>query len=174
MRKTFVLSACIAVLALALLACGESTNTGTAVTSTGNTPAPTVAPAKHFTVGQTVKVGDTWQIVVNSAKESAGSAYFKPKSGNAYLIVTVSAKNLSASEQVISSLVQFHLQDTNGQEYQIAIDPDAGATLDGKVEAGSPRKGVLTYEVPKGTKSFTLGFENSIVDQGQTIWDIHI
>lgn len=173
MRKTFVLFACGVLLALALSACaGEATNTGTAVV--GNTPVPTSPPAKHFSVGQTVKVGDTWQMQILSAKMSTGSQFVKPKAGNVYLIVTVSAKNLSSSEQVISSLVQFHLQDSSGQQYQIALDPDAGATLDGKVEAGSPRRGVLTYEVPKGTKSFTLGFENSIVDSGQTIWDIHL
>lgn len=174
MRRTFVLFLCGVLFALSLLACGESSNAGTALTSTGNTPAATVAPIKHFTVGQAVKVGDTWQIVVNSAKESAGSTYFKPKAGNVYLIVAISAKNLSASEQVLSSLVQFHLQDTSGQEYQIALDPDAGAILDGKVEAGAPRKGVLVYEIPQSVHALTLGFESSVVDQGQTIWDIPI
>jgi hypothetical protein len=172
MRKTFVLCLCLFVLALALCACGGSSNTGTAVA--GNTPVATSAPAKHFSVGQLVKVGDTWQIDILSAKTSTGSQFMTPKAGNVYLIVTVSMKNISSQEQNVSSLAQFNLADQDGQKYTETLLPDSGATLDGKVEAGSPLKGNLAYEIPKGTHFLQFSFQNDVIAQGQTIWDIHI
>ena len=73
----------------------------------------------------------SWQITINSAKTSHGSEFNQPKSGNVFLILQITAKNLSASEQNISSLVQFTLTDASGQKYNQTIDSDAGAGLDG-------------------------------------------
>lgn len=179
----FVLALCIA--AMVILACGESSNnTGTASnsgnsgnsgSSSSSSSAPTKAPAnQHFKVGQQVKVGTTWMVTVDSTNTSTGSPYNTPKAGNVYLIVTVSLKNMSSQEQNVSSIMQFNLQDSSGQKYTETIDPDAGATLDGKVEAGSPLKGVIVYEVPKSMHSYQLSFQADITSEGQTLWDLSI
>lgn len=191
MRKTFVLFACIAV--LALVACGGEANTGaTVVVSTpaatsataGTTPIPTEAPTsetptvtlpRHFTIGQTINVGNTWLVSVLSAKTSTGSAYNRPlHTGNMFLIITISMKNLSDQEQIVSSLGMFNVSDQDGQKYQIGLYADAGTVLDGKVEAGSPIKGVLVYEIPKSVHVLALAFVPNMFESGQTIWDIHI
>jgi len=177
----------LGVIVLVLVVCGVavsrlatlSSNTGTVVT-TGNTPVsgstPTTAPSsQHFKVGDQVKVGDTWLVTIESAKTSEGSQFNKPqKTGNVFLVFSVSMKNVSNQEQEVSSALQWTLQDTTGQKYTETIDTDAGATLDGKVEAGAPLKGSLAYEVPKATKAFTLAFEASLTEPGQTIWDITV
>ena len=176
----------------ALLACGQTTNnTGTAVqdsgASTGNQSSqnstttqsnqsqavtPTAAPAaQHFKVGQTVKVGDTWEVTVNSVKTSQGGDFDQPKAGNTYLLVNVSLKNVSSQEQTVSSLLMFKLRDSTGQDYNETITTGASAP-DGKVEAGSPLRGTLAYEVPTSVHSFTLAFEADMLSSGQTIWDI--
>ncbi len=177
-KRLLILGFCFVILVGSLLACGESSNnTGTA-TNTGSSSSgstPTAAPAQHFKIGQTVKVGDTWQIVVDSAKTSTGSEFNKPqKSGDVFLIITVSMKNLSNQEQDASSLLQWTLQDSTGQKYTETIDSDAGSSPDGKVEAGMPLKGALAYEVPANMKSFTLAFEADITSSGETIWDITV
>ena len=168
----------IVVTIIGLIACGSSssntgTNAGTATTTvSGNTPTPA---AQHFKVGQTVKVGDTWDITVNSAKTSTGSEFYKPqKPGDVFLVFQVAAKNISSQEQNISSALQFTLLDTTGQKYDITIDPNAGATLDGKVEAGQTLKGAVAYEIPKATHHFNFEFQADITSPGQTIWDIHV
>ena len=55
-----------------LVACGSSgSNTGTAVTPTPTSAAATATPTSsthHFMVGETVKVGDTWNVTITSAK----------------------------------------------------------------------------------------------------------
>ncbi len=177
MHKRFlIIGLCLVLLVGSLIACGESSaNTGTATSSSPSGSTPTSAPAQHFKVGQIVKVGDTWQITVDSAKTSTGSEFNKPQhSGDVFLVIIVTMKNLSNQEQNVSSLAQWTLQDTIGQKYDGTIDTDAGASLDGKVEAGSLLKGSLAYEVPKTMKSFTLAFEADITSSGETIWDISV
>jgi hypothetical protein len=180
-RRLFVVVLSLCILAVTFLACGESSNnTGTATnssapsnSSSGTTP--TTAPAQHFKVGQQVKVGDTWLITVDSAKTSTGSEFNKPqKSGDVFLVVVISMKNVSSQEQNVSSALQWALQDSSGQKYDETIDTDAGATLDGKVEAGSLLKGSIAYEVPGSVHDFTLSFQNDITAAGETIWDIHV
>ena len=154
----------------ALLACGASTNTGT---TTGNTT-PAATPGAHFKVGDTVTVGSTWKAVVNSVKTDDGGQYSALKPGNTYLVVDISLTNLSDKEQNVSSALNFTLQDSTGQKYTESIDPNAGATLDGKVSVGSPLRGVIAYEVPSSTKSFVLNFVPDITGTGQTTWDLSL
>jgi hypothetical protein len=73
-----------------------------------------------------------------------------------------------------NSLISFSLQDSNGQKYTETINPDAGATIDGKIEPGSLLQGSITYEVPASMKSFTLAFQADLLAQGPVIWNINV
>ncbi len=173
-----VVVAIIVIIAAAANAPKSTTNTGTTSnTSSGSSSQSTQAPTtpSTFKVGQVVSVGNTWQITVLSAKTDKGGQYNQPQTaGDVYMIITVQVKNISSQEKVMSSLIQWNLQDTSGQKYNIGIDTNAGASLDGKVEAGMPLKGTLTFEIPTKVKSYTLSFQNDIISSGQTIWDITV
>jgi Domain of unknown function (DUF4352) len=179
MKRRFTIVGLLLLVIGALMACGASNNTGTAaqVSSPAKAAATPTKPvvAKHFTVGETVKVGDTWQVVVKSVTDNAGSTYQKPTKGT-FMEVTVQLTNISNAEQTISSAVNFTLRDSNGQEYTetIAMDDSGNANTppDGKVEAGQPIQGVFAYDVPVKTK-FTLAFAPDMLSSGQTIWDIN-
>lgn len=158
-----------AVLALAILACGEAANSGS-LTTGGNSASTS---AQHFKVGDQVKVGDTYIVTVNSVKTSSGSSYFKPKSGDTFVVVDVTVKNVSKDEQTISSVLNFGFKDATGQDYDEAIS-NIGKPPDGKVEPGSLLRGQLTYEVPKTQKAFAFSFEGDIISGGQTIWDLSV
>jgi flagellar basal body-associated protein FliL len=173
-----ILAACIGVSTLVL----KSSNTGTVIqnsqnSSQNNTPAstPTTAPSsQHFKVGDQVKVGDTWIVTVNSATTSKGSDISTPKSGNIYLVLDVTLKNVSNQEQNVSSIAQFTLEDSTGQKYDETYTDFAKPAPDGKVEAGSPIRGQFVYEVPLSEHHFTFAFEAEIASGGQTIWDITV
>jgi DNA-binding Xre family transcriptional regulator len=116
--------------------------------------------SQHFAVGQVVKVGDVWDVTVNSVKTSKGDQFSVPKSGNTYLIIDLTMKNISAQEQNVSSLVSFNLQDLAGLKYTETITTMSDIhPPDGKVEAGSPLRGQLVYEVPTSMKNYTLSFQ---------------
>lgn len=158
--------------AVVFLACGSgSANSGS--TTTGGSSSTSSNTAKHFKVGDQVKVGDTYIVTVNSVTTSNGDDFSKPKSGNTFLIVDVSIKNVSSKEQNLSSLLQFTLKDSSGQKYDETILTGATAP-DGKLAAGDVVKGQLPYEVPTAQHGFTLAFEADIISSGQTFWDLKI
>jgi hypothetical protein len=173
MKRTFILLFGIAIIAGSFLACGGSDNTGTQANATNNSTT-TSQPTQHFKVGDTVKVGDTWQVVINSVKTDPPGQFSSLKSGNVYLLIGVSLTNISNKEQTTSSLADWKLTGTDGQSYNTTYDSDAPSAPDGKVEAGSPSKGTLVYEVPSTVKEFRLAFAPSFFSSGQTIWDLTV
>ncbi|TME13655.1 MAG: DUF4352 domain-containing protein [Chloroflexi bacterium] len=154
------------------LAFNAAKNVSSTTVSSGNTPVPS---SQHFAVGQIVKVGDTWDVSVNSMKTSKGDQFSVPKSGNTYLIIDLTMKNISTQEQKVSSLISFNLLDSTGQKYTETLTTMSDIhPPDGKVEAGAPLRGQLVYEVPISMKDYTLSFQADITSSGQTIWDIHM
>jgi hypothetical protein len=163
----------LGVLALVIMACGgSSANAGTSVGTSGNNSSSSNA-SKHFKVGDQVKVGDTFIATVNSFKTNPGDDIFKPKSGNKFVVVDVTLKNVGSTEQNISSLLQFTLKDATGQKYDETIISNV-TPPDGKLAAGDIIKGQIAYEVAASQHDFTLAFEADIISSGQTLWDLHV
>ena len=171
--KRFIPVFILCIIGVCLAACGES-NTGIKTNgSTASTPTA-AAPAQHFKVSDTVKVGNTWQVVVNSVKTDPGDQYSSLKQGDVYLLVDVTITNISNKEQTTSSIGDWKLTDASGQAYSATFFSGAPSAPDGKVESGSPAKGTLTYEVPSSVKEFRLAFAPSMFSSGQTIWDLTV
>jgi hypothetical protein len=174
-----VLFACVGTVALA--SHGSSPNDSTTTNSstlnsnpTSGTTSTTVPTNKHYNQTDAVQVGNIFDIEIVSVKTSTGSQIFQPKTGDVYIVFLIKMKNISSQEQAVSSLLSFTLLDTNGQKYNETIDPDAGATLDGKIEPGSLLQGSVVYEVPSSVKNFTLAFEAVLILPGQVIWNINV
>lgn len=94
---------------------------------------PTAKPTQPSgnTIGKAVQVGNTWVVTINSVKTSPGSEFTKPKSGNTFVVVDVTIKNISSSNQPVSSFLMFNLRDATGQQYTEAITDFAKASPDG-------------------------------------------
>ena len=112
-------------------------------------------------------------MTVNSAKTSNRDDITQPKSGDTFVIMDVTIKNVSNQEQNISSLLQFNMKDSTGQVYTETI-VDGATPPDGKIEPGDVLRGQLAYEVPTSQHSFTFSFEADITSSGQTIWDVTV
>lgn len=173
--KRFIPLIVLCIIVGSLIACGES-NTGTKANSSesSSSSSSSSAPTQHFKIGDTVNVGDTWQIVVSNPRTSTGGQFSTLKTGNVYLIVDVSFKNVSKKEVQLFGDADWALKDTSGQKYDNGYTSDAPSAPDGKVEPGDPAKGSLVWEVPASTKQFTLAFENNVWASGQTIWDLSV
>ena len=174
-RKRLVVSIAVSFLAVLFISACDTTdtgsgNTGTAVT--GTVPAP--AQASHFKVGDQVKVGTDWLVTVNSATSNKGDDTDQPKAGDVYLVIDVSLKNLSSQSQTISSLLNFKVKDSTGQEYDEALTINLGTPPNGDVAAGDVLRGQISYEVPAAQHQFTFAFIPDLTDTGQSIWDLSI
>jgi hypothetical protein len=172
--KRFIPFIALCIVVGALIACGGSDNTGTKAGTNEGASTKAAAPAQHFKVGDPVKVGNDWSVTVNSVKADTGGQYSSLKSGDVYLLVDVSMTNISNQEQTTSSIIDWTLKGTDGQKYDSSFFSGAPSAPDGKIEAGSPAKGTLSYEVPSSVKSFQLSFAPSILSGGQTIWDLSV
>lgn len=133
-------------------------------------------PQQHYKVGQTIRVGTVaqgyiWEITIVSAKVDGTQSYLKP--GYVFLNFEIAAKNISSREQSIY-MYNFELRTINGQRQDLSYDPNAPASLSGKVEAGSPIRGALTYQVPENEHQFQLFFSLDPYAPGQTTWDIRV
>jgi hypothetical protein len=98
----------------------------------------------------------------------------QPTSGDTYLVIDATFKNVASTEQDLSTLLQLSLKDSTGQKYDETVTTFAQQPPDGKVAAGDVVRGQVVYEVPSAQKSFTLAFESDIVSSGQVIWDINL
>jgi hypothetical protein len=164
----------LGILALVIMACGDTgANTGTSVGSSGTSNTGSSNTSKHFKVGDQVKVGDTFIVTINSFKTSPGDEFDKPKSGNVFVVVDITIKNVSNDEQDISTDLQCTMKDSTGQKYDETILSSA-TDPGGKLAAGDIVKGQVPYEVSASQHDFTFAFEADIISGGQTVWDLHI
>lgn len=124
----------------------------------------------HHKIGETVSVDNTWAITVDSVTTSQGDTINVPKSGNTFLMVTMTFKNISSQQQAVSSLLGLTLRGPDGTNYQQALYTGGQGMPDGNVAAGAVTKGVVSFEVPTSTHNFTLNYSD-LGGQVQT-WDL--
>jgi hypothetical protein len=153
---------------------GQSTSTPAAQPTQQVTTQPTQPPVTQVpqsnTIGAPVQVGDTWIVTVNSVKTSQGTEFITPKSGDTFLVIDVTLKNISASVQHASGLMQWSLRDDSGQRMQVSL---MGSDPGGTVTAGNLVRGQLSYEVPVDQHHFLLQF---VPDFSEDIaeWDVKV
>ena len=142
--------------------------------TTQPTQPPTTQPTQSNTIGKPVQVGDTWVVTVNSVKTNAGSEFSQPKNGNTYVVVDITLKNISSSNQTVSSLMMFSMKDQTGQGYTQTITDFAKQSPDGAVSSGSMLRGEIVYEVPSSVNTFTLSFVPGFSASDMAEWNVKV
>jgi Domain of unknown function (DUF4352) len=169
--------ALILVIIIAVVSAGVkntlTSNTATNPSSSSNTNQGMQSTSQTInTVGKPVQVVD-WLVKINSVKTSKGSEFSLPKSGNTYLVVDVTVKNTSSTNQDVSSLGMFNLKDSTGQQYTETLT-DFAKPPDGAVTPGSLLRGQIAYEVPLSEHTFTFSFESNLTGNDITEWHVTI
>lgn len=173
-----MVSILIAVVVIAVIASNHnsyiSTSSNSAsLTTPGSTSQPTsVSPPTTFKIGETATNGD-WSVTVNSVKSSTSGSLGQPAAGNIYLVVDVTAENLTSTPQLVSSEASFTLKDKTGQVYNEAIT-GIGVPPDGTVQPGTKLRGQISYEIPKTLHEFTFQFQENVYNGNAAIWAFSI
>ncbi|MBE3561921.1 MAG: DUF4352 domain-containing protein [Ktedonobacteraceae bacterium] len=128
---------------------------------------------QHMKIGQSATIAQTWQVVVDNAQASPGNNLSKPPGGKVYLVISLSLKNISSGEQVVSSILAFVLQDNTGHEYYETMTTFTQHPA-GKIAPGAQSRGTIAYEVPLAQRQFLLAFSPSPSSSGRVLWDVNL
>ena len=117
---------------------------------------------ESYAIGDEVKLGGT-VVVVNSVEKSTGSEWDQPKSGNEYVIVTVTIKN-RGDEQISYNPYDFSMQNSQGQITDTAfttIDSDT-ALSSGNLASGGVVSGTISFEQPIDDPNLVLKYQPNL------------
>jgi len=111
--------------------------------------------------GQSVEVAPGLVMTVIGVERSAGNDFFKPDTGNTFLLVRMSFTNRGASPQIVSSLLSLAVRDAAGKKYEMSTIATslANELIDGEIAPGATKTGVTGFEVPAGATGLTLVYE---------------
>ncbi len=111
-----------------------------------------------YSIGEEVKLGDT-SVMVSSVEKSSGTDWDKPKSGNEYVIVSVTIKNIGDS-QVSYNPYDFSMQNSQGQITDTVfttIDSDTSLSS-GNLASGGSVSGTISFEQPIDDPNLVLKY----------------
>lgn len=162
----------LAVLVILLSACGEAdiqkvdgeSNNSSAGEEKKESPAE-----QQLKVGETVNF-DGLKITLNEARVEPGGDFDEPQNDK-FVVVNLTAENTTDEEQVVSSLMNVELKDSDGYSYNttILIEGTKGQ-FDGTIEAGGKLRGEIPFDVTD-SEEYQLHYSEPF-KSGKAIWVI--
>jgi flagellar basal body-associated protein FliL len=137
------------------------------------TASPTATPVVSTTgtLNQPLQAGENWVVTVTRVTTTTNSD-FPPQTGYTYLEISLSLKNVSATPQMLASLLQFTFTGASGKKYNeaaaITKDTNIQQTPDGTINSGQTLKAQLSYLVPQAQHTFTLSFAYDLIEGGSS------
>lgn len=96
-------------------------------------------------------------VTLLSVKETKGSSYAKPDSGNTFVLLELEIENNSSGELNISSILSFDAYcDGYTCDYSFIATMNTSRQMDGTIASGKKMKGQVAFEVPEGWKEIEL------------------
>lgn len=112
-----------------------------------------------FKAGDIVETEDFEIKFISAKKYKSDNDFIQPKKGYEYWEFRFEFKNISDSDQTVSSLMDWECYADNTKADQTYIGDDNG--LDATLSKGRSTKGTLYFEIPKNSKSIELEYDIS-------------
>ncbi len=156
-------------------ATSEQTPTATPAETPTPEATPTEDPNKPATspctkIGEVVKIGEDWDITLNSVVRHDQMASLKPADGKRFLVADVTMKNISSKNETVSQLSQYTLESSSGEKYPLS--QVVTSNVQGDVKPGDDLKGHLVYEVPADQKDYVLQYQENSGQVAPTRWPL--
>ena len=156
-----------------VIASPTSTSTSSTVAVTPPTQPPTTTvtqqPSGDYKVGDTANTSGLQAKVYGFRDpQPPVDSFNTPKTGNHFVSVDVQITNPGSSQQRFSSLLGFHLLDSQNRQYD--EDLTSGGLIpgapDGELAAGQSIRGFVVFETPDGTTGLRFRVQGSITAAG--------
>ena len=143
----------------------QDTGTKVDATQTAKETKPASSDNQIYKVGDSVKLGGAI-VTVNKVETSNGGTYSKPQVGNQWVNLNITIENTETSEQMVTTMGQMFLRDSDGNSYQVAVTDktmeSVNNSLDGTIIAKSKRTGWVGFEVKKEAKNLQFQYNGSL------------
>ena len=105
---------------------------------------------------------DGIKVTMLSVKESSGSGYWTPESGNVFVLVEFLIENNSKEELNVSTMLSFEAYvDDFAVDYSFSAILACKNALDVTIKSGKKAQGQMGFEVKKGWKTIEIEYETS-------------
>lgn len=152
-----------------VVASPTSTSTSSTVTVTPPTTTVTQQPSGDYKVGDTANTSDLQAKVYGFRDpQPPVDSFNTPTAGDHFVSVDVQITNPGSSQQRFSSLLGFHLLDSQNRQYDedlTSAGMSPGAP-DGELAAGQSIRGFVVFEVPDGSTGLRFRVQGSITAAG--------
>ena len=153
-----LLAALIVILITGLTAGGKMNGEKTRTVDTASTSSMTTNPAQSgpaifgsYNIGELVKAEKLEFTALSFKDTKSDNPLLQPKDGTKYIAVEVQITNNGDEKEMVSSMMSFHLENSDGQRQMHIYTPPTDKTFEGQLSKGDTTKGTLTYEVPKNS-----------------------
>lgn len=110
-----------------------------------------------FNVGDIVETEDLKITFVSAGQYQEDNEFMRPKDGYEYWRFEFQFENISDSDQVVSSMMDWECYANNSKADQTFIGDDNG--LDATLSSGRTTNGAVFFEVPVGAESIELEYD---------------
>ena len=117
-----------------------------------------------YNIGELVKAEKLEFTALSFKDTKSDNPLLQPKEGTKYIAVEVQITNNGDEKEMVSSMMSFHLENSDGQRQMHIFTPSVDKPFDGQLSKGDTTKGTLTYEVPKDSKGLKFFYNpNSLL-----------
>ncbi len=96
-------------------------------------------------------------VTIVGYKETKGSSFAKPESGNTFILIELLIENNASEEVDISSVMSFRVYcDGYTCDFSFGATMNVSNQMDGSIAPGKKMKGQIAYEVPKNWKEIEV------------------
>jgi hypothetical protein len=134
----------------------------------GEGPATTTLPpaSQDHTVGATARTEDFDVTVHGFTDPQPPGEFLRPGRGLHYVSVDVQVVNRSTTPQTFSSLIQIHLLDGAGRQFEPTFGELEPPAPDGEIAPGEARRGQALFEVADNAGDLRLRVQGSLTTPG--------
>lgn len=159
----------VLLLLLLLAACGEAEVSKVGDNDSASKEEKEAPKEQRLAIGDTVNF-DGLNITLNEVRIEPGGEFDQPENAK-FLVVNLTAENKTEEEQVVSSVMNIELRDTEGYSYNTTILMEGTkGQFDGTLQPGGNLRGEIPFDVPDSDQ-YELHFSNPF-KSGTAIWVI--
>lgn len=123
---------------------------------------------KVFVVGDIVETSDLKITFVSAEKYKSDNEFIQPKEGNMYYKLEFEFENISDSDKVLSTMIDWVCYADSYKVDQTYVGNDNG--LDATLSPGKKAKGSVFFELPKDSKEISLEYSPSFWSDNKVVF----